>query len=260
MVKTIRIKGVYSYLTRLGLSEIEGRLYVGLLKRGSSTVMELANYVGIKRITAHFNIESLISKGLVTEIRKGARRKIVAEPPDQLKKLIKKREAELEDVISEFPQIVQNMQNILPKTGRAEKVEVRFFEGANGIRLVYEEALNSKMIRSYLNFDSVSVIFPESIDLLIQGVERNKELRIQQIVDGSDGARNLVTRLATNNRYRYKFASAALKLTVGGIFIFDGNVAVINPRKETGGVILTCKDYYITSKEIFNLIWQILPE
>ena len=100
------MKIVQDYLQELGLSEIEAKLYQGLLEKGPSTAMELATHVGLKRITVHFNIESLIQKGLVTESREGARRQIVAEPPERLKYLLDQRFESIKSLRDKFTSIV----------------------------------------------------------------------------------------------------------------------------------------------------------
>ncbi|KKQ02042.1 MAG: hypothetical protein US11_C0001G0001, partial [Candidatus Roizmanbacteria bacterium GW2011_GWA2_36_23] len=47
-----KMKKVTDYLVQLGLSEIEARLYQGLLEISPCTVMDVADHVSVKRITA----------------------------------------------------------------------------------------------------------------------------------------------------------------------------------------------------------------
>jgi predicted transcriptional regulator len=60
------MKRIVDYLQQLGLSDIEAQLYKGLLEAGSTTIMDLANHVNMKRITVHFNIENLMKKALIS--------------------------------------------------------------------------------------------------------------------------------------------------------------------------------------------------
>ena len=73
------MKKITDYLQELGLTEIEAAVYQGLLETGPTTVKNLADHIGIKRITTHFNVESLIEKGLIIQTKSGTKRQIIAE-------------------------------------------------------------------------------------------------------------------------------------------------------------------------------------
>lgn len=51
-----------------------------------------------------------------------------------------------------------------------------------------------------------------------------------------------------------------MKLTAEDIIIFDGKVAIINVRDKITGVVIHNIDYYNNSKELFDYIWNTLPE
>ena len=50
------------------MTEIEAKIYHEVLKVGPTTVQEVAQLIGINRVTAHFQINNLVKKGLVTQL------------------------------------------------------------------------------------------------------------------------------------------------------------------------------------------------
>lgn len=250
------MKAINEYLKQLGLSEIESKLYLGLLETGSTTVMELANHVGIKRITAHFNVESLIGKGLVTETRKGARRQIVAEDPEKLKTLLEERELEISQMKQNLPAIITNIMKTVPQPKTAEEVNVRYYQGKKGVRSIYEEVLSSGEVRSYVNLDKIASVFPENVELFVSALKTNPDLKMWEIVEVSETSRQNATLFAQNAHYLYKFAPQGLKLSAADVMIYDGKVAVVNATENASGVVFVNQDFYQTSKDIFDFIWN----
>jgi sugar-specific transcriptional regulator TrmB len=255
------MKQVNEYLKQLGLSDIESKLYLGLLETGSTTVMELANHVGIKRITAHFNVENLIQKGLVTETRKGARRQIVAEDPEKLQVLLDEKEISLRQLKNILPNVIQTITRELPKKSQtAEDVNVRYYEGKKGVKTIYEEVLSAQEVRSYVNLDKVYGIFPENVELFMTAMKENKDLKIWEIVEKSNTAERNTGMWAQSDQYRFKFAPENLHLYAADVMIYDGKVAVVNVTENASGVIFVNKDFYETSKNIFDFLWGIIKE
>lgn len=137
------MKRELEYLQALGLSEIEAKIYEGLLEKGQTTIMELANHIGLKRITTHFNVERLIEMGLVVQTRKGSRRQIIAEQPDKLESLIRQRESEVRDLRSQLPLVLDKLQRLRSSAmSSAEDVGILYYEGERGFKDVCQRSLD----------------------------------------------------------------------------------------------------------------------
>lgn len=52
-----------------------------------------------------------------------------------------------------------------------------------------------------------------------------------------------------------------MKLTSNDILIYDGKVSIINIKDKNNieGVVLCNQDYYNNSKQLFDLLWRMLP-
>jgi sugar-specific transcriptional regulator TrmB len=197
------MRNVNDYLKQLGLSDIESKLYLGLLETGSTTVMELANHVGIKRITAHFNVESLISKGLITETRKGARRQIVAEDPEKLRELLDQREGEIQQMKHNLPSIIQSISKTIPKAKTSDDVEIRYYEGKKAVSQVYEETMKATEFYSFAELDNYYAVYPNSIGMWNKVFEDNPNRQVWDLVVDTPMARKIKSE--THNRHHMKF-------------------------------------------------------
>lgn len=66
--------------------------------------------------------------------------------------------------------------------------------------------------------------------------------------------------LAKNKRFFYKHMPRDIHLTTQDILIYDGTVAIINYEDDIDAIVLHNEYFYNNSKELFDFIWQMLPE
>jgi sugar-specific transcriptional regulator TrmB len=154
-----------SSIEDLGLSNKEARIYVASLMVGPSGVQAIADYSGIKRVTTYVILESLVSLGLVSQSVKGKKTLFIAEDPTNLRRLLDKREQEVKDQKQSFETILPELLSLksLPK----DSTNVKFFEGAEGIKTIMDTYLNrtdlkdDKLIYGFSNLDHVFHYFPD---------------------------------------------------------------------------------------------------
>ena len=98
----------------------------------------------------------------------------------------------------------------------------------------------------------------------VEALKKNNEIQIYEIIDGSPESRaktnSFGQSVKTLERYTYKFLPDNVSLTAADILIYDGYVSIINIGERPTGVVLKNNDYYKNSKELFDFIWQLLPE
>lgn len=153
-----------SHIEELGLSNKEARVYVACLLLGPSPVQRIADQAGIKRVTAYVILESLVGLGLVSQSIKGKKTFFIAEEPNNLERLLVKREQELRD--QRF-----NFQQILPELGRLKAIpkelpEVKFYDGVDGVRSLQSGFFagykgTDKTMYGISNIDQLHAFFPE---------------------------------------------------------------------------------------------------
>lgn len=154
-----------SHIEEIGLSNKEARVYVASLKTGPAAVQRIADQAGIKRVTTYVILESLVGLGLVSQSIKGKKTYFNAEEPTNLRRLLDKREQELEDQKVNFEQVLPELTTLkaIPK----ESPNIKFYDSADGIKTMMNEFLakgNRDEVHEVCgisNLDQLYVFFPE---------------------------------------------------------------------------------------------------
>jgi sugar-specific transcriptional regulator TrmB len=143
-------------LEKLGLDIYEARVYLALLELGPSLVTKISQKADINRTTSYDILQRLLKYGLIRKASgEGAKQKYSAEPPEKLVKFLDKRKSLYEDRIEEAKVLLPQLK-LLYKT-KARPV-IKFFEGVEGVKEIYEETLKSKEeILSCINIDGWDV-------------------------------------------------------------------------------------------------------
>lgn len=252
------MKKITDYLQKLGLTEVQAILYQGLLEIGPTTVMELAEHVDIKRITAHFNIKNLIEKGLVTQTIRGARRQIMAEPPERLEYFVKQKLDAVNNLQGRFPDFLDIIHTSFPKVQTRKNVEIKYYEGKQAVMHIYKEALKAKEFRAYVTNKELLKVFPINHDLFAETFKKRKEMQIWEIMDDSPEARLYINKMPQENRFHYKFIPKDVNLSIIDYMIFDGKVAIVNFEKKVTGILIINERYYNNAKALYGFVWQML--
>lgn len=254
------MKKITDFLEQLGLNEVEAVLYEELLRQGSTTVKKLAEAVRINRVTAHFTIENLIKKGLVSQIKQGARRQIAAESPDHLNYFLEEKIKNTQQLKKDFPNFLKKIHNEIPplKT-KAPEVEVKYYKGKHGVQLLYEDVLKANEIRAYVNAMEVAKVFPNNMNQFIHTHHKRKNMYIWEVLNRAPKVEEY-TRRMVKDRYFYKFNPPTINLSVVDYLIYDGKVAIVDIREDPTGLIIINKDFYDNAKALFDFVWKMLPD
>ena len=117
-------------LQEFGLTEKESIIYSTLLQLGGGSILDVSKSSSLKRPTIYSGIESLESKGLVHRKPIGKRTTYIAESPEALQTLLKRREKQLSSLIPQLEAITN--------VPRGTKPEIRYFEGRDAVRNLYK--------------------------------------------------------------------------------------------------------------------------
>ncbi len=253
-------KPIKNYLIDFGLTDKEVTVYLTLLKTGPNTIMNLARETGIKRSTTHNTVEELIKKGLVSQTNYGERRMLVAEDPKKLEFLMEQKRWDMRKLEDNLPDIVKSIYDTVPQARENSEVGVKYYEGQNGVKSIYIEALKSKELRSYVNMEEVLKALPDNGELFLDAQIKNSELILKEIVQDSEIAREHTSQFSKNKRYMYKFSPKSLSISALDILMFDGKVAIVSLGHDTkvSGMVLSSQYYYENMKHLFDFVWDII--
>lgn len=131
-------------LQQIGLTDKQARVYVACLELGSTTAQMIAKRSGVSRSTAYFILEELACMGLISFFDKEKIRHFTAEDPRRLFQETQHRMDTMERVFPELERLWGQRQS---------KTSVRFFEGLQNIKKMYDELLTLNL-KEYWVFGS----------------------------------------------------------------------------------------------------------
>lgn len=239
-------------LTQFGLEEKEAKVYLSALEMGQINIQGLVKKSGIKRSTVYEMIKSLKEKGLISVTTKGARKLYLATDPEKIKRMLSEKQRLFTDLLPELKAI----SNI-----GFDKPKIKFYEGVEGLREIYWDALNIKDKMAYWISPIQSVMDTVGKDFLEKYVEikAKKGLWIKSIHVVSQS--NPDYKYASPETYektlrivRFTPPEINIENTIG---IYDDKVAVISSRKEGFGFVVESKDYANSMKIFYDLLWNI---
>lgn len=163
-------------LQLLGLDDKEAKIYLAVLALGESTVLPIAKKAVIQRTYCYDILDSLVGKGFVNFIEKRGRRRFSAIRPKQIKHILSSR-------MKEFEQILPDLESLYQKAPQRPKL--RFFEGREGVAMLYEEVLAEAKEAWFLgSMADWTKYFPDYIDYIKK--QAAKGIKIKEMVRAHD--------------------------------------------------------------------------
>lgn len=259
MLNRIQKEEVTTGLLQLGLSDKEAQTYLAVLENGDSTIPSLSSETGLSRGTVYDLVEKLKAKGFLNEIKKGKRRKIVAEnATNKLYSVLDTKHAELQ----KSKKIVETiLPTINAMSGNRDfKPQIRVYEGEKGFRHVWDEIfsyegknfLSIARIETFLQFvgqDFLDEIVHRKIKLGFTSRAINEDSPSARIMQSNDNRFARKTILAPKE---FQFASTEI--------IFGDKIAMFSTREENIIVIIESKDFAETHRAYFEMLWKMLEK
>jgi len=253
------MKKIRDFLTNLGLTETEINIYVKLLEVGRCSVSEIARTLEMNRVTAHFTIQGLIDKGLITHVKEGRSRELTAQPPEALQYLIERKDKEIKSLHEQFTGALPLLTGLMPNTAHSDQqFDVKFFHGTNNVRTIYREVLKAKELRSYVNVEKIFAFFPENAASFTEATQK-KQLKMWEIIEDSSLTRKDIQMNNPENYHHKFFPNDWRHSDIFDYMIFDGRIAMIAGEKEPSGILVTNDGLYDNAVALFDLLWKLLP-
>ena len=243
-------------LKDIGFSDKEVQVYLAALRLGMQPASTLAKYLKMNRVTTYVICRKLIEKGVANAVTRNNVQYFTVESPEALLRYTEHQEKawarhkrDLKKHLPKFEVYSQDMST-LPK--------VRFYEGVEGIKTVYEDTLKFKdPIRAFLTVDTI----PKSIKnyLLDEYMPALKKKKIRSKIVAPDSAR---TRRYKGQDKKYLRETVIVKPKdfpfETEIAMYGNNrVAFISFREgDLTGVIIENQAIYRTLTAIFGLLFK----
>ncbi len=243
---------VKSVLNSLGLVGKKADVYLAALELGSANVIEISKKSHIKRTTTYNVLLELIEQGMVSQAMKGKKRFFVGEAPEKILREMKNKERM-------FSEILPQLQSI--HNSKVGKPKVRYYEGRDGLKEVYEDTLRQpgKEILGFFSYDIVDILGKEWVDdyvkrRILKGVHAraigpNDKSLLRDYIQ-NDQLHRRATKLIDQQDFPF-----SVEIDIYG----HQHVAMISAKEEIG-LIIEGIEIHDTLKHLFNLVWKLLPE
>ncbi len=232
-------------LTKLGLNEKEAKVYLACTQTGSAVASDIAQAAEINRVTCYDILEKLKQKGLVSFFSKDKTKYFNSINPEALLEEFEKRTNDLRSALPKFKTL----------TGEIQHPRVRYFEGIEGIKLIYADTLSSKTeILNFSNSEEIRKQWPNYDD---EYVKKRKEKKIflkgvcpkdksGETVQSEDQKYYREIRLIPADKFKF----------TNEINIYDDKVAIISFKNELIGMIIESIEIANSQRAIFNMCWD----
>lgn len=229
------------------LNEKEAKVYLATLELGRSRVSRIASKAGLNRITVYEVLKRLIEMGIAKNAVYSGVQTFTVVPPETL---IEKQESRLSVAKKALPELS------LLSASKAFKPAISYYEGAEGIRSIYEDTLTCKE-KTILN-----VAHPQNLlkaigeDFFAQYVKKRMRRKIHVDVLLQDVPENRkYKKEATLSMRQIKFFNVEKYPLPNEILIYDDKVALLS-FSSLVGVIVEDKDITQSVKSLWQMVWD----
>lgn len=247
---------LYRDLESIGLSKKEAKIYLALLGLGSSSVQDISNKSRVDRTTSYHILNSLIDKGLVSTFKKEGKSFFVPEPPEQLINFIDFKQYRLEESKNFIRKLLPQLETSY-KTFQ-QKPSVRFYEGIEGLKSIYEDTLKQKPGGEILTWSSADDILGLLPDYVLNYIKRRARKRIKaksiMPVPKTPLAKEVLGQSKQYMRELVLVPPEKFNLNTE-INIYNNKVSIVSLKEEIIGVVIESKKITESLRAIFNLSW-----
>lgn len=240
-------------LKKIGFNENKAQVYLACLELGSATATEIAKKANVLRTTVYKILEELNNQGLVETDSKLYTKTFRAKNPKTLIESLEKQKNLAESYLPDFI-------NIFSET--KFKPKLKFYEGKEGIKKVFEDILNYKntTVMTFSPIKDILQVFGKTYtrhfaDRRIERKILRKDLR--QFTDKEFHSSEWEFYAADKGLMReVKFLPKNLIFN-SLIQIYENKISIILSEKENFAFIVESKELSEFMKQIFKFFWQL---
>jgi HTH-type transcriptional regulator, sugar sensing transcriptional regulator len=242
-------------LEEIGLTDSEIKVYLALLKLGSSKKGPLVKESKITSSKIYEVVDKLIEKGLASYVIKNKVKHFNASTPLRIKDYIKEKENELKEKEKKFEKILPQLE-MMQKFAQSE-TDAEIYKGWKGMQTIYTE------LYEILNPNEEYFIFGASKGQDNEKVKSfftrfnmkrlNKNLKANIIFNKS--AKGFIKNVKKNSNIRYLDHN-----TPSEILIYKDRTAIILLEKEPLVILIKSESISRSFKIYFDTMWEIAKE
>lgn len=242
-----------SQLRNIGLKEKEIKIYLTLLKEGSSLANQLAKKTSILRSSIYDYLDILLEKGFVSYAIKSGKKYFQAVAPQKILDNFEERKKKEEDILKEIIPKLTQLQNISSK-----KAFVEVFEGKEGIKTVFSRILKESPKELFV-FGSSGVGY-KLLPFFLEHWHNErvkKKIKMKIIYNAKSEAQTRIKEGPSLKFSEIKFLSEE-HISITGTLIYHNNVLLTIWNKESPlAISIESDDISRNYKDNFNVLWSV---
>ena len=243
-------------LRKIGLTENEIKIYLHLLKSGSSTAYEIGKQTGIYRVHVYDKLEQLMDKGLVTHVYRGAKKYFQATHPSKIKHYLEDQKRVLEVQEQAVDSILPELEAMtrIPK----EDTFVEVFKGNEGLKFFLKDIIKTKKevlitgIDDQKYQDALSIFMKQYFRDL-----RNNNIKERVITLKKLGVFLFEKELAPTTHYRFLTEK---QFNPTNTFVYGNKVVIVTWGTPVMAVMIKNEAIAETYRNHFEHLWNVASE
>ncbi|MEK6874940.1 MAG: helix-turn-helix domain-containing protein [Nanoarchaeota archaeon] len=240
-------------LRKIGLTENEIKIYLHMLKSGSSTAYEICKQTGIYRVHVYDKLEQLMNKGLVTHVYQGAKKYFQATHPSKIKHYLEDQKRELE-------LLEQEVDSILPELDAMTKIPkedtfVEVFKGKEGLKYFLKDIIKTKKEVLITGIDDKK--YQEALPVFMKQYFRdlrNNNIKERVITSKKLGVFLFERELAPTTYYRFLEEK---QFNPTNTFVYGNRVVIVTWGTPVMAVMIRNKAIAETYSGHFEHLWNV---
>jgi sugar-specific transcriptional regulator TrmB len=243
------------HLANVGFTAGEEKVYIALLKIGSSTTGPIAKEAGVSRSKLYEILEKLVRKGMVSHYKQNNRSYFKSAPPERIMEFLDKKEKEMELQKKLFRQSLPFFESLV---GQKElKKEAEVFEGMDGIKNIRELALSTmKEGETMLYFGNPAsgheYVLGYWDDWNRRRIAKKISAKIIYNQDAVKFGERRKKQVYTQVKYLPQKGS-----TDAWIEIYDETIAIVLKKTTPMSIVIKNKLVAQSFKTFFNILWTV---
>lgn len=255
---------ILSLLNDMGLNDKEQKIFFTLLSHGSLPARVIANESGVTRTHVYDIAEDLSKRGLLTKSTVRGVKHYTALEHKELIGYIAKKQSELQLLEKRLSQTSELFNSV--QKGKTQTTKVRFHEGFDGIKSVYEEIRadlkkidGSKELITYWPTEGLEKAYPKFFE---QEVYFDMPTLIKRdIINESPTANKYIEAYQKGpTTHSYKIWPKEKGEFPVDVEVWGNKVSFTDIRDNPSGIIIENESVADAMRMWFDHIWESLPE
>jgi sugar-specific transcriptional regulator TrmB len=236
---------------QLGLKPKERETFLRLLELGAQPVSIIAKHMNIPRPSMYLILESLAKKGLVEEFIRDKVKYAKCIPVNNMPSIIDARKKALDTTAALLETMLPELEGLENKLSITPKV--RFLEGKDGVRRMYEQILKESEFWACFNPEVVKEIMPEYHHKIPQRLRENGGKAKELLVDSAEARE--YKKSYENSHHEIKILPKGTEFPSDIILCADKMYMIAFGEKQISATEIISPSLVETQKALFELVW-----